>query len=154
MGEVNAVFREERFSFQGVEYKLPRPSFESEKMFETFLEDRALSKINTRRLAMGESNYKLSLSVWQQDCAAGVYEWGSLTCDKALSSQGGTKEILQIIMRQAGCETMTPQLMNEIMDEKGNEVVSAFNRLFAPTPTIPPNNSGDKDSASPKSVPS
>ena len=73
MGEINSVMREERFSYDGVDYRIPRPSFESELMFETYLEDEAFNKITRRRFKMGRKPTG-SISV----CGREIVQLGSI----------------------------------------------------------------------------
>ena len=143
MGEVNAVFGTEVVKYNGSEYKLPRPTLETECIFETWLEDIALDKIQRRRLRMGEDTYRTCLSVWEKDCAAGEYSWGSAASEKATRNPNhGFRQLILLMMRQEN-QTVDMQLVQKMMETNLEELVTKFNRVMSETPTIPPSNSGD-----------
>src|SRR5208283_2136623 len=109
-------FRVERFTFRGSDYGIPRPSFESELMMETYLENRALEKLTRRRMQIGEEAFRVALSVWEKDCAASEYGYGSLTLDTAIKNGPGFREWLYILLRQNEHE-VSPELIRQMMEE-------------------------------------
>jgi hypothetical protein len=142
MGEVNAVFGTEVVKYNGSEYKLPRPTLETECIFETWLEDIALDKIQRRRFKMGEDTYRTALSIWEKDCAAGEYSWGSPTSEKATRNPNhGFKQLIMLMMRQED-QSVTMEVVQKIVETDLDQLVTKFNKVMSETPTIPPSNSG------------
>ena|SRR5436190_4868203 len=143
MGEVNTVLREERIEFEGKTYLMPRLSFDSEKIWETQLEDKALEKTTARRFKIGEEAFRVALSVWQKDCAANEYGWLGQTSEKAWRNEEGFRRLIFILLNQgnpqgAGGLTIDMPLVNRMVEAKGNEIMEKWIRLLMPTPTTPP----------------
>jgi hypothetical protein len=167
MGEANAVFREEKFQWKGKEVLVKRPTLETEKVFETWLEDKALASIKSRRERgkIREDEYRIELSVFQRDCAAGEYSRNSVTGEKALQNVDGLLAWIGMTLRQSnGGNTFTDGEVRKMWDAQNEElsakiaagevppntmpeVMEAMQRVNSPTPTMPPSPSGAKDSA-------
>ncbi len=158
MDRLSDVLREAKFSWQGKSWKLPRPSLGSELAMASYLEDRALAAFERRRGTLHPEAYRQHLSVWQQDCAAGVYAYGNSTFDRSLRDPEVMQQWLWLILTQVKeQQSLQRTQMRSMWADCGDgmQLIEAYNLVMSPTPPMPPPEpAGDDSSSPPKSSPS
>ena len=165
MGEINQILREEMFTHDGKTVVLRPSTFGTRGKFETWLENRALQKINFRRGQFDpfgnplftEEGYRIAISEWTRDCASGAYDYNGDTSRKATEESPGFRRLMFLLVDQSQPNAFTEAQVNEMVDfglqqplnDDSEGICAAWRRLNKPNPTTPPESApGAKDSAS------
>ncbi|AMV28787.1 hypothetical protein VT84_30620 [Gemmata sp. SH-PL17] len=98
------------FPFEGVTYKLGQPTVMQMGQYARWLEQRA-REATVRATDLDDDTRRVLLKDVIADIAAGVYEWGSETCCKAMQLPRGQAKFLAIMLADQGVDDETADRM-------------------------------------------
>jgi hypothetical protein len=131
MGEISrALGQGSSLSFQGKNYTLAPWSYDLQGEFERYLEDKAWETCRraSQRLSKEEADELRAQTL--RDITAGVYTFGGPVSAKALQSLPHLKRLLYLMLEKKHPE-VTPQLVDEMVDQNLEQVIAAVNEVNA-----------------------
>lgn len=113
------------FTFRGKVYQSVQATFKHRGMFEAYLERRAWEVVQRSKSYCTPIEYRENVSIWERDCAAGDYDYGSQAYAKALNSYHGRCHMLLLTLRELNPE-VDEKWCVEFMDEQIEEAARVF----------------------------
>lgn len=113
-------------------FRIREPDQLEQGEFQRWLEDLALNSTLARTYPRPEDR-DAALRVWQQDCAAGVYEWGGVMCLRRLADPNlnGLAKFLEIVCRDQG---VTPEKARAVAKHAQLQLIAILNKQAADDP--------------------
>ena len=110
------------FVLDGEKYLVSKPDQLQQGEFQRWLEQLAFDRINSRDY-QSDAEKARSIRMHDQDCAVGVYEWGSPLSLERIQSQKGLAKLIEIICRDQG---MTPGKAQKLVEEQALGLLQVF----------------------------
>lgn len=120
------------FTLDGETFRVSKPGLLQQGEFQKWLEQLAFDAINSRTY-QSDAEKALSIRMHDQDCAAGVYEWGSELSLRRIQTQKGLAKLLEIICREQG---MTPAKSLRLVEEQALGLIQVFKDKVTADPKV------------------
>lgn len=120
------------FDLDGEKFLIRKPDQLEQGEFVRWLEQLAYDKINARTYQREEDKLA-SLRMHDQDCAAGVYDWGSEVAVRRLLTEKGFAKLLSIICREQG---LTPAKAQELIEKESHKLAAVMSSRVTQDPKV------------------
>lgn len=101
------------WEYEGKSHIVAVRTLEMESLFEVFLEKRALDVVRRHAPMMNGREYQANMDGWRQDCAIGVYSWGSVGCENARYTAVGAKYMAYLQLK-VNDPTVTEEFIDRV----------------------------------------
>lgn len=108
------------FTLDGQTYRVRQPGQLEQGEYQAWLEQVAFDAIN-RRTYQNDAEKLASLRMHDQDCAAGVYDWGGEVSVRRISTPKGLAKLLSIICRDQG---LTEALAERLVQQEQKKIAA------------------------------
>jgi hypothetical protein len=132
------------FEWRGHTYQVHPRSLRMELLLSAWAEGRAAAVVRRHRDSLGEDGYREALDGWRRDCGAGLYEFGSPLCQRAIFSRAGIAHqiYLKMLRGDQGPRNgvprppVTPKLVEDILADpaRGKELIDLLMSQDWPDP--------------------
>lgn len=124
------------FEWRGKVYKVAPVSFDIEAQFSAALQRLAAEGLRRNAAYLGAQAYRDALQVFQDDLAAGEFDWSGRVAIKARLSPSGSRELVWLCLTRDGDQELTRADLEQLLRDgaKWDELMRLMQELQAPPP--------------------